>query len=80
MKVCSDVVATQRHEIGAGHQHELPLRQLADSGRSNEPDPLPGPSFGAAISMLTLATTIGAALLPAVFASTREPIRELRVA
>ncbi|WP_163632632.1 FtsX-like permease family protein [Microbacterium sp. B35-04] len=43
-------------------------------------DPLPGPSFGAAISMLTLATTIGAALLPAVFASTREPIRELRVA
>lgn len=42
-------------------------------------DPLPGSSFGAAISVLTLATATGAALLPAVFASTRDPIRELRV-
>lgn len=42
-------------------------------------DPLPGTSFGIALSTLTLATALIAATVPAIVASRREPIRELRV-
>lgn len=42
-------------------------------------DPLPGAAFTAALAVLTLATTLIAALIPALVASRREPIRELRV-
>jgi putative ABC transport system permease protein len=42
-------------------------------------DPLPGPAFMAALAVLTIITAAVAALLPAVVASRREPIRELRV-
>ncbi len=42
-------------------------------------DPLPGPPFTAALAVLTLMTTVIAALVPALVASFREPIRELRV-
>ncbi|RLP80759.1 FtsX-like permease family protein [Mycetocola lacteus] len=41
--------------------------------------PLPGISFIAALGILTLTTTLVAALIPALLASRREPIRELRV-
>ncbi|WP_120494715.1 FtsX-like permease family protein [Microbacterium phyllosphaerae] len=42
-------------------------------------DPLPGLSFTAALSFLVLFTSAVSALVPAVIASRREPIRELRV-
>lgn len=42
-------------------------------------DPLPGPSFFAAVAVLALVTSAAAAVIPAVVASRREPIRELRV-
>lgn len=42
-------------------------------------DPWPGASFTAALAVLTLATALIAALIPASIASRREPIRELRV-
>lgn len=43
-------------------------------------DPLPGPEFTSALGVLSLATSLVAALLPATYASRREPIKELRVA
>lgn len=43
-------------------------------------DPLPGAAFTLAISTLAAVTAVAAALAPAVAASRREPIRELRVA
>jgi putative ABC transport system permease protein len=42
-------------------------------------DPLPGPGFAAAMSVLTVTTTLIAALTPAIAASRRDPLRELRV-
>lgn len=42
-------------------------------------DPLPDAAFGCALFVLTLATAVTAALIPALVASRREPIRELRV-
>jgi len=42
-------------------------------------DPLPGPQFSAALGVLALATAIAAAVIPALAAARREPIRELRV-
>lgn len=42
-------------------------------------DPLPGPAFVAALALLTLTTAALAAIIPAILASRREPIRELRV-
>lgn len=42
-------------------------------------DPLPGGAFLGALGLLTLATAVLAALVPALLASRREPIRELRV-
>ncbi len=42
-------------------------------------DPLPGLAFTAALAILTLVTALIAALVPALVASRREPIRELRV-
>lgn len=42
-------------------------------------DPQPGPSFTAALAILTIATATLAALIPAITASTRQPIHELRV-
>lgn len=42
-------------------------------------DPLPGMTFSVALSVLTLATALLAAAVPAAVASRREPIRELRV-
>lgn len=42
-------------------------------------DPLPGIAFTAALGVLTLATALIAALIPALIASRREPVRELRV-
>lgn len=42
-------------------------------------DPLPGPLFFTAVAVLALATSATAAAIPAVVASRREPIRELRV-
>lgn len=42
-------------------------------------DPWPGAAFTGALAILTLLTALIAALLPAVIASRREPIRELRV-
>jgi len=42
-------------------------------------DPLPGGVFVSALATLALATTMVAALIPALIASRREPIRELRV-
>lgn len=42
-------------------------------------DPLPGLAFTAALGVLALCTALIAALLPAIVASRREPIRELRV-
>ncbi|WP_246160076.1 ABC transporter permease [Microbacterium rhizomatis] len=41
--------------------------------------PLPGVAFTAALAILALTTALIAALLPALVASRREPIRELRV-
>lgn len=43
-------------------------------------DPLPGVEFTTALAVLSLATALIAALLPALYASRRDPIRELRVA
>lgn len=43
-------------------------------------DPLPGLAFTLAVSTLAAATALLAALAPAIAASRREPIRELRVA
>ncbi|WP_460946129.1 ABC transporter permease [Okibacterium endophyticum] len=43
-------------------------------------DPLPGAAFSGALAVLTLLTTLIAALIPALIASRREPIRELRIA
>lgn len=42
-------------------------------------DPLPGPGFFTAVAILALATAVIAALIPAITASRREPIKELRV-
>ncbi|KHK96100.1 lipoprotein release ABC transporter permease [Microbacterium mangrovi] len=42
-------------------------------------DPLPRAAFTIALCVLTLLTAVVAALLPAIVASRREPIRELRV-
>ncbi|WP_239453519.1 MULTISPECIES: FtsX-like permease family protein [Microbacterium] len=42
-------------------------------------DPLPGPGFFGAVSVLALGTSAVASLVPAIIASRREPIRELRV-
>ncbi|MGF3053505.1 ABC transporter permease [Microbacterium sp. YY-03] len=42
-------------------------------------DPLPGLAFTTALAILTLVTALIAALVPALAASRREPIRELRV-
>ncbi|WP_374974661.1 ABC transporter permease [Microbacterium trichothecenolyticum] len=42
-------------------------------------DPFPGVEFTGALAILTLTTAAVASLLPAAVASTREPIRELRV-
>lgn len=42
-------------------------------------DPWPGASFTGALTILTLLTSLVAALVPATLASRREPIRELRV-
>ncbi len=42
-------------------------------------DPLPGAGFTAALGILALTTALVAALAPAIIASHREPIRELRV-
>lgn len=42
-------------------------------------DPLPGAAFTAALGILAVAAATIAALLPALIASRREPIRELRV-
>ena len=42
-------------------------------------DPLPGWRFTAAIAVLAIATALVAALIPALVAARREPIRELRV-
>jgi putative ABC transport system permease protein len=42
-------------------------------------DPLPGLPFTAALALLSIITALVAALIPAVTASRREPIRELRV-
>lgn len=42
-------------------------------------DPWPGGAFTGALAILTLVTAMVAALLPAIIASRREPIRELRV-
>ncbi|TKJ95534.1 lipoprotein ABC transporter permease [Plantibacter flavus] len=42
-------------------------------------DPLPGAGFTVALAVLTLVTALLAALVPALVASRREPIRELRV-
>lgn len=42
-------------------------------------DPLPGITFTAAVSILALAAAVLAALAPAIAASRREPIRELRI-
>ncbi|RFA13296.1 hypothetical protein B7R21_07960 [Subtercola boreus] len=41
--------------------------------------PLPTPAFTAAVAILAVTTSLVAAVLPAVFASTRDPLRELRV-
>lgn len=42
-------------------------------------DPWPGAAFTGALAVLTVATTLLAAFLPAVMASRREPIEELRI-
>ncbi|MFT4052292.1 MAG: lipoprotein ABC transporter permease [Microbacterium sp.] len=42
-------------------------------------DPLPGAAFTVALGVLALSAAVVAALLPAIVASRREPIRELRV-
>ncbi len=39
---------------------------------------LPGPDFFAAVGVLTLVAALAGALLPAVFAARREPLKELR--
>lgn len=39
---------------------------------------LPGPDFFAAVGLLTLVAALAGALLPAVFAARREPLKELR--
>lgn len=43
-------------------------------------DPLPGLAFTSALALLTLVTALLATIVPALVASRREPIRELRVA
>lgn len=60
--------------IGLGLGLTVSAAALAATG-----DPLPGPAFVSALAVLTVATAVLAALVPAVVASTREPIRELRV-
>lgn len=42
-------------------------------------DPLPGGSFMAALAVITFTVSVLAALAPAVYASKRDPLRELRV-
>jgi putative ABC transport system permease protein len=42
-------------------------------------DPLPGIAFTGAIAVLAMAVSLGAALVPAIIASRRDPITELRV-
>lgn len=42
-------------------------------------DPLPGPAFTASLALLAVAVSVVAALAPAVVASRREPLVELRV-
>jgi putative ABC transport system permease protein len=42
-------------------------------------DPLPGLEFFVAVSVLAVAVSVGAALLPAIAASRRDPLKELRV-
>lgn len=42
-------------------------------------DPLPGLGFTVGIGVLAVATSLAAAAVPAVFASRRDPLRELRV-
>lgn len=42
-------------------------------------DPLPGAAFSGALAVLTLVTALVAALIPAIVASRRDPLRELRV-
>lgn len=41
-------------------------------------DPIPGIAFTAAVSILALVAAVLASLVPAITASRREPIRELR--
>ncbi|QWT23148.1 lipoprotein ABC transporter permease [Subtercola sp. PAMC28395] len=41
--------------------------------------PVPSPAFCTAVVVLALVTSLGAAVIPALIASTREPLRELRV-
>lgn len=60
--------------IGAGVGTAASLVVLVASG-----DPLPGVPFTSALAVLTLSTALVAAAIPAVIASRREPIRELRV-
>lgn len=60
--------------IGVGVGTAASLVVLVASG-----DPLLGVPFTSALSVLTLSTALVAAALPAVIASRREPIRELRV-
>ncbi len=52
----------------------ISLIVLASAG-----DPLPGASFTGALAVLTVTTALAAALTPAIAASSREPIRELRI-
>jgi putative ABC transport system permease protein len=42
-------------------------------------DPLPGIAFTSGICVLAIAVSLVAAVVPATFASRRDPIRELRV-
>lgn len=60
--------------IGAAVGTAAALGTLAALG-----DPLPGADFTAAIAVLAVAVAVIAALLPAIVAARRDPIRELRV-
>lgn len=60
--------------VGTGLGTGVALIALAASG-----DPWPGPGFTGALAMMTLATALLAALAPAIVASCREPIAELRI-
>ncbi len=64
------VLATLGAALGSG----VASMVLAFSG-----DPLPGLAFTAAIAVLAIAVSVVAALIPAVVAARRDPIRELRV-